>query len=546
MLLAIAPARALAGGFEIPDTGARAAGRGGAMAASAEDATAIHYNPGMLARQRGTQLLYNHNLIFHGAEFTRAPLTEEVWGEDLEFGSVSDKKKLFPLGLFVVVTSDFGLENWTFAAGVNGPSAVGAHDYPEYGPQSFMLTDMNVLLAYYNVAAAWKLRDVFGVGLTFQWVDMIQMNYALVADTAVVTDLNPVPDATSTQAETELQLKDHTAATALLGVWYRPHQRVEIGASSRVVPVFLRPKGKVAVDKDTVNARDVTAEMKLVLPANLRVGARYIHEVGEGEKRRRWFDLELDVVYENWSVIDSFDLKFTGTINGMPVQNLTIEKGWKDTVSVRLGSDIYALPPWFTVRAGGFWESPTQANSHSHLDFPAFMRGGVGAGFTAGGRGVYFTAGYMHVFQQKRDVSEAEGKVLQQRPLRPCPDGCGGLSGVPANAGTFKSRYDLLNLGIEFRFRELVGDRDERERRRKAKRERDGEPAQESPSAAPAPVTTPPPHSAPAAIEPTEPTPGSAPGSAPASAPEPIPEPAVDDDAPNAPDAPPIEDSDHV
>ena len=58
------------------------------------------------------------------------------------------------LGLFAVVASDFGLRNWTFAAGIYGPSAVGRHDYPTYGAQAFQLTKMDVLMAYYNVAAA--------------------------------------------------------------------------------------------------------------------------------------------------------------------------------------------------------------------------------------------------------------------------------------------------------------------------------------------------------------------------------------------------------
>ena len=145
------------------------------MVAGADDLTAMHYNPGALARQRGTTFLYNHNLTFHRATFHRAPLTAEVWGVDETFEPVKDRRKLFPLGLFLVVASDFGLKNWTFGAGIYGPSAVGRHDYPVYGPQSFQLTKMDVLLAYYNLSAAWKLRDVFGIGVTVQYVDMIQM-----------------------------------------------------------------------------------------------------------------------------------------------------------------------------------------------------------------------------------------------------------------------------------------------------------------------------------------------------------------------------------
>ena len=469
--LASTPAIAHAGGFEIPDTGARAAGRGGAMAVGVEDLTAMHYNPGALAKQRGTTILYNQNLTFHRAAFTRVPLTADVWGVDQSFGRVVDKKKLFPLGLFAVVGTDFGLKNWTFAAGIYGPSAVGHHDYPNYGPQSFQLTKMNILLAYYNVSAAWKWKDVFGIGATIQYVDLVQMKYSLVVDGAASDDLHPVPDSSegSTQLRTDLKLKDHTAATAILGLWYRPHRRVELGVSSRIIPVFLKAKGGVGTDKPTLLTGAAKVELPLVLPANLRAGIRYIHEVTKGGKSRRWFDLELDVVYENWKQIQSFDLKFDGTISGMPIGTVKVPKKWKDTVSVRLGGDFIALPPYLTVRAGGFFETPTQDPEYSHLDFPAFMRGGIGGGLTAGAKGAYFTLGYMHVFQQKRSISEADAQVFQQRPLAPCPAECGGFSGVPANAGIFRSSFDLLNLGIELRFAELLAGRKQKKNKADAK-----------------------------------------------------------------------------
>lgn len=470
-----------AGGFEVPDTGARAAGRGGALAVGVEDLTALHYNPGALAKQRGTTILYNQNLLFHRASFTRAPLSQDVWGVDQKFDTVRDARKLFPLGLFAAVGTDFGLKNWTFAAGIYGPSAVGRHDYPEYGPQSFQLTDMNVLVAYYNLSAAWKYKDVFGIGATFQWVDLVSMKYSLVVDSAVTSALNPVPSSTSTQLTNELQLKDHTAATGILGLWYRPHRRIEIGMASRFVPVYLKAKGGVGVDKPEVLTGDIHVEMPLTLPANFRGGIRYIHEVASapGLAPRRWFDVELDVFYENWRTIDAFRLKFDGEINGRDIQNLTIPKNWRDTVSVRLGSDIWALPPYLTVRLGGFYETPTQSGAYSHLDFPAFARGGLGTGLTAGAKGVYFTVGYMHVFQQSRTVSELGGKVFQQRPLAPCPAGCDGLSGVPANAGTFRSSFDLLNLGIELKFAELLAGR------RRARAQKRSAPAAAAPASPP-------------------------------------------------------------
>ena len=55
----------------------------------------------------------------------------------------------------------------------------------------------------------------------------------------------------------------------------------------------------------------------------------------------------------------------------------------------------------------------------------------------------------MQVFQADRRVSELHGKQLQQRALVPCAAGCDGFSGVPANAGLFRSSFDILAAGID-------------------------------------------------------------------------------------------------
>ena len=60
-----------AGGLEIPDNGTEALARGGAFTAKADDATALQYNVAGLARQRGTRLLFDGNLILSTLNFQR-------------------------------------------------------------------------------------------------------------------------------------------------------------------------------------------------------------------------------------------------------------------------------------------------------------------------------------------------------------------------------------------------------------------------------------------------------------------------------------------
>jgi long-subunit fatty acid transport protein len=60
-------ARASAGGLEYAGQGARALGRGGAMAARADDPMVLAHNPAGLAELRGTQLLFDLNLALMDA-----------------------------------------------------------------------------------------------------------------------------------------------------------------------------------------------------------------------------------------------------------------------------------------------------------------------------------------------------------------------------------------------------------------------------------------------------------------------------------------------
>jgi long-chain fatty acid transport protein len=470
LALAFTPTSAHAGGFEVPDQGARSVGRGGAYAVGAADLTALHYNPGKLASLGGTRVLYTHNLVFHNTTFQRATLSD-AWGSNAgtSFERAENNHRLWARNGFGVVGSDFGLKNWMFAFGAYGPSAIGQHDYADYGPQSFMLTKMEVVVVYYSLAVAWQIPEKFGVGVTLQYVDMPRMRYALVADSTPTTTLDPIPDDASTQLITDLEMKDRVGFTALVGLWGRPHPRIELGLGGRVIPVNMRPEGSVSTDKTTLLADDVTARMEFQLPVQLRGGLRYIHplrkdEDGKGVGER--FDVEANLFWENWSQIDAYRIHFDGTINGQPIADQLIPKNWRDTFSVRLGGDYHLLDGHLTLRAGGYFETGASHPDFAHLDFPSFNRGGLGGGISGNIRGVALTLGYMHIFSQPQETTELSAKGFQVRPLAGCPDRCNGLSGVPANAGVFRSSIDILALSVDLHFNEMFPNMGKKRRER--------------------------------------------------------------------------------
>ena len=479
LVTTFAATSAHAGGFEIPDNGARAVGRGGAFAVRADDLTAILHNPGGLSRLRGTRFLYSHNLIWEPVSFERAPSSLKYTDpypptrpESLALTKVENQDELFPLGMMAALSSDFGLDDWTFALGIFGPNAVGHVQFPVAGGQRYMLTSTDILLIYYSLAVAYGQKDLFGVGLTLQYVDMPSTEFNLVIDATPGGALNPYYS--SADVEASLQLADHTAFTAIVGGWWRIIPELEVAVSGRVIPVYLDPEGEVVLHNvpgqatftpQQLGIKGSHARLPLTMPIIVRGGLRYryVEEVKNEEgvvtDEHEVFDIETNVVYESWSMLDAYNVELDGESNlftAAPLPDLKINKAWRDTVSVRLGGTWDIVRDTFGVSLGGYWERGAVPDAYTHLDFLSFDRYALGGGLRFTQWGLDFSVSYNHVFQEDRDVSESTAKVYQQRPLSPCPGStpCGGGNGVPANAGHYESSFDILAFGVEIHFDE--------------------------------------------------------------------------------------------
>lgn len=466
LALTAAASTAAANGLEIPDHGVRTVARGGAFVARADDGSAVAINPGGLSKQRGFNLTYSHNLIWSHSRFTRAasvvpqPPDQPTPAAD-PLAPVKNEAPLFPLGVMGALTHDFGLDGWTFGLSVYGPNGSGRQEWPVTGGQRYLLTELEAFLVFYGASVAWG-RDDFGIGATVQYADLSSLRYSLVADGTTAPERSPYQSATDVEAT--LDVSDRFAMTAIVGGWWRPVPWLELGLSGRVVPVYFQAEGDITLANvpgsavftpDQLEIANSSAAFDLALPPTARFGVRYRHLNGGVEV----FDLEVDVVYEAWSVVKAYDLDLAGQIvlfANEEAEDTSIEKRWRDTLSVRLGGTWAVLPDLLKLSAGGFYEQGAAPENYTHLDFPASDRFGVGGGLevrVAQGEGyaVDLVAAYSHIFESEVQVDERFGKVFQQRPVAPCPDECRGLDGIPANAGRFQTSYDTLSLGLGLR-----------------------------------------------------------------------------------------------
>lgn len=475
-LVALAlPFRALAGGFEIADQGPKAAGRAGAFTVLADDVSAMDYNPAGLALIRGTRFFLANRFTFSHEEFRRARTLD--WSDAaggvprlVTFEAVKNLVPVQPLGPMVGVASDFGLKDWAFAFGVYGPPGTISQAFPLDGPQKYMLVEREVVILYYTLAVAWKHRDDFAVGASLQWVDVPTMKFSLVVDGNSSPRLvNPV--SSRFDMESRFAGSDRVGFTTILGLWYRPFPRLEFAFSGRIVPVPIRASGRLAVNPLALNLSkppvltrggnpDDAVTFSFTLPIRLRAGVRWAP--------LDLFDLELDLGYESWSMVDAFVLDGEGLVAEVlgqktPIGKIAIQRNWRDTWSVRLGGDLNLWPGRFAARAGMFYESAAVPDAYAYVDVMSFHRLGTAVGFTlAIVKGLDLSAAYTYVFQMPVVVTEEESRIYQQVPGSPCkspytdPDACSehyyGKPSAHANAGTYLSRYHFLSVGLSYRF----------------------------------------------------------------------------------------------
>lgn len=471
------PHLALAGGFEVGVNGSRAVARGGAFTARADDLTAIEHNPAGLVKLRGTHVLLSHNTVHAPMKFTRAPSqiagssTATVKSTGATVNALDPQENQTPwfaLGGQLVAASDFGLKDWTFAVGVYGPSGSGHQEWSVNGGQRYMLTALDVLLVYYSLAAAWGKQDHYGFGATLQLAHQPRTNLSLVLDgtTGDSTKSDLAPFYSTTDVESTISLAAPPAPTAILGAWWRPIPSIELAASGRVAAVQLHGKGDIslrntptgaAFTQDKLAVPGESARLDLVIPPTAKLGARYRHLDGDQER----FDVELDLVYEAWSMLEQYDVRLTGQIklfaDKKAPEHVIIAKAWRDTVAARLGGTYRVKDTPLSISAGTYVENGATPNNYSHIDFASFNRLGLSGGVHADVGPAQLSLAYMHVFQETRTVSETYGKVYQQRPVAQCPQDCPGpdgvhYDGVPANAGTFVSSYDILSASVQVGF----------------------------------------------------------------------------------------------
>lgn len=454
------------GGFEVADHGAQAIGRGATFVAKADDPSAIHHNPAGLARQRGTNLFASGNIFLHSYEFRRAgvfpddpqnPVTP--WG-DRPFPAVTNSGPAF-LSPFLALSTDFGtFDRLTVAAGVYGPSAIGNRTFPlaiQQAPASsrYDFIQSRSTIIYPTLGFGYRLTKWLDVGVSGHLAignfDQTQVTYADLPECANV-EYQPC-DVRSTLTASG------TTVAGTFGVMLRPSESLAFGVSVRTPMGFqaagtLTPQSPRIAD---IQLQPGAATLYTDLPLVVRTGARYVSMDQDFEV----YDLELDLVYEQWGTAQrEGPVLIVPNLGQFTDIRSVVTHRYKDTFSIRGGGayNLDALDGVVSLRAGGFFDTPATEHPYTRLDFDTLAKvaGTLGVGYRAGAYGI--DLGYAAIASIPRVVGTGVGDV------RPLNGARGGLpvdandQPLPAvNEGAYRGFTHVVSIGVTLTFDAFFG-----------------------------------------------------------------------------------------
>ena len=390
VIMAFAATSASAGGFRLPEAGAKAMGMGFAFTAQADDPSAIYFNPAGIVQLEGQNVMVGATYVKeNGGEFTGStPLTRPPFTATVERRSETQKDLNFfiPNAYWTRKASP----NLAYGVGIFVPFGLG-QEYQDKNASIFrnQITKINLMTFVVNPTVAWKVNDVLSVGAGIDFM----------YGTATL-EKTPVSPVAGNLYNSKLEA-DGTAWGYNFGVLLVPTKSLKIGLSHRS-PFHMDFKdGDVEVRGINpgiaplfggARSFDTKGSTTLNMPATTTLGVACVLDR---------LTVELDADWTWWHSYRSLDITL---VNQVPpvVLSTSSPKQWNDVVALYLGGEYRVTDP-LALRLGVRWDPtpvPTRTMGPELPDADKFYYS-AGVGYKFGSW--TFDLAYMYVDKKDRD-----------------------------------------------------------------------------------------------------------------------------------------------
>lgn len=414
---------ACASGFNIYEMGSRATALGGAFTATADDASAVFYNPaGMSFQPDGWQLSLNVSPISPANRFTRADGQTAIMYPGDSQGETAGSW-FFPTGIYGTWKKD----KWSVGLGFFTPFGLGVDwDSKDTFSGRSISTNAQIQGLYFSPVVSWQPIPRLAVSVGGHAVKT-----HLTLENIATANIGTGNDVTNV-ADVKIEGGGSWAFGAAAGVMWRPLDALTLGANFKQgvtnkfedgeATVTQRLTGSSAVDDlvaltlgSKLGTQTVTGDLDF--PDLFSVAARYDFS----EK----FMVEADYVWFGWSTFDSVQLSFAdGDVE-------TLVENYEDAWQLRFGAQ-YTLDEQLRFMIGYVYDNTPQPTGSMSPILPDANRNDYSLGVTwTSGSGRYdLTGGYMLVEFEERET----------------------LDNYDEFYGSYKSRAHIFTLAYTRRF----------------------------------------------------------------------------------------------
>lgn len=362
---------AFGSGFLIPEQGAKASAMAGAFAATADDPSAIFYNPAGIAQQRHMAAYAGTTFINFTNEFTGDFNSSVTSGVEAKYN-----RHTFNIpNMYAVVP--FG-ENITVGVGVFAAFGLRT-DWADPFPGRYISKDADLKTTSVNPVIAWQTSDgrlAIGGGVEYRRARVI-LNANRMA-------LNPFTGRIADVANTRLASEYGDDIGFNFGILWKATDRFRLGASYRSA-MDIDLEGDAEITQISTGNAQLDAVIHAQLPPNQPITTTLpFPEIatiaGAFSPNENW-DIEIDLIRTGWDRFKALDVEFLTT----PAASFTREQNWEDSTSYRIGVNHNATENW-DVRFGFVYdENPQPVEAVSPLLPDSDRLGGsLGAGFHHG------------------------------------------------------------------------------------------------------------------------------------------------------------------
>ena len=338
-------AAAYGAGFSIFEQGAKASGMAGAYVATADDPSAIFYNPAGLAQQRDLTVLAGATFINFTNEFTGDPNSEYTAGTEGKY----NRHTFVPPNMYASLPIG---NNLTVGVGVFAAWGLRT-DWADPWVGRFISRDADLKTTSVQPTVAWQTTNGrFAVG------GGVEYRRARVILSQNLPFLSPFNGRIVDIGNARLASEYGHDLGWNLGVLFKPTERFRIGASYRSdMDIELEgdadftqiPTGNTQLDAAIARnfPQDDTIATDFPFPAVAAVGVAF--------SPTERVDVEFDITHMTWSRFEALTVDFTN----QPTRSFVREQNWKDSSAYRLGTNIEATANW-DVRLGALYDQNPQ------------------------------------------------------------------------------------------------------------------------------------------------------------------------------------------